>query len=70
MNSLGTSIINGLYRIVIRQILQSPDIYYRLELDHTRISFYTGTIIFDWGGRLELKIDPKVKIWAGVSRKF
>ena len=57
MNSLGTSIVNGIYRIVINQILQSPGIYYRSELDHNGISVYTGTIISDWGGRLELEID-------------
>ncbi|KAL3613063.1 hypothetical protein CASFOL_043091 [Castilleja foliolosa] len=42
MNSLGTSIVNGIYRIVINQILQSPGNYYRSELDHNGISVYTG----------------------------
>nr|APB94785.1 RNA polymerase beta subunit [Daucus aureus] len=69
MNSLGASIVNGIYRIVINQILQSPGIYYRSELDHNETSVYTGTIISDWGGRLELEIDKKVRIWARVSRK-
>ncbi|KAK6769385.1 hypothetical protein RDI58_033373 [Solanum bulbocastanum] len=69
MNSLGTSIVNGIYRIVINQILQSPGIYYRSELDHNGISVYTGTIISDWGGRSELEIDRKARIWARVSRK-
>nr|YP_009446512.1 RNA polymerase beta subunit [Adenocalymma allamandiflorum]ATY47797.1 RNA polymerase beta subunit [Adenocalymma allamandiflorum] len=69
MNSLGTSIVNGIYRIVINQILQSPGIYYRSELDHNGISVYTGTIISDWGGRSELEIDRKGRIWARVSRK-
>lgn len=49
MNSLGTSIVNGIYRVVINQILQSPGIYYQSELDHNGISVYTGTIISDWG---------------------
>nr|QYB23365.1 RNA polymerase beta subunit [Hedysarum polybotrys var. alaschanicum] len=69
MNSLGTSIVNGIYRIVINQILQSPGIYYRSELDHNGSLVYTGTIISDWGGRLELEIDRKARIWARVSRK-
>nr|QWL16947.1 RNA polymerase beta subunit [Plantago aristata] len=69
MNSQGTFIINGIYRIVINQILQSPGIYYRSELDHNGISVYTGTIISDWGGRSELEIDRKARIWARVSRK-
>ncbi|KAG5619609.1 hypothetical protein H5410_004827, partial [Solanum commersonii] len=53
MNSLGTSIVNGIYRIVINQILQSP--------------VYIGTIISDWGGRSELEIDRKARIWARTS---
>nr|ANS11011.1 RNA polymerase beta subunit [Euphronia guianensis] len=69
IHSLGTSIVNGIYRIVINQILQSPGIYYRSELDHNGILFYIGTIISDWGGRLQLEIDRKARIWARVSRK-
>nr|YP_009926654.1 RNA polymerase beta subunit [Lophopyxis maingayi]QNK04946.1 RNA polymerase beta subunit [Lophopyxis maingayi] len=69
MNSLGTFIVNGIYRIVINQILQSPGIYYRSELDHKGFLVYTGTIISDWGGRVELEIDRKARIWARVSRK-
>nr|YP_010392177.1 RNA polymerase beta subunit [Wahlenbergia marginata]UPX07786.1 RNA polymerase beta subunit [Wahlenbergia marginata] len=68
MNSLGTSIVNGIYRIVINQIVQSPGIYYRSELDPNGIASYTGTIISDWGGRSQLKIDRKARIWARVSR--
>jgi len=41
----------------------------RSELDHNGIPVYTGTIISDWGGRLELEIDRKARIWARVSRK-
>ncbi|RZC93598.1 hypothetical protein C5167_007638 [Papaver somniferum] len=41
----------------------------RSELDHNGISVYTATIISDWGGRSELKIDRKARIWACVSRK-
>nr|AUT83621.1 RNA polymerase beta subunit [Geranium pusillum] len=69
MNSLGIFIVNGIYRMVVNQILQSPGIYYRSELDHKGFLVYTGTIISDWGGRLELEIDRKARIWARVSRK-
>ena len=64
MNSVGTSIVNRLYRIVISQILQSPDVYSRSELDYNEILVYTGTIISAWGGRLELEIDRKTKMSA------
>nr|YP_010290306.1 RNA polymerase beta subunit [Anarthria humilis]ULQ64072.1 RNA polymerase beta subunit [Anarthria humilis] len=69
MNSLGTFIVNGIYRTVINQILQSPGIYYRSELDHRGFSVYTSTIISDWGGRSKFEIDEEARIWARVSRK-
>nr|YP_009500907.1 RNA polymerase beta subunit [Passiflora auriculata]AXB37300.1 RNA polymerase beta subunit [Passiflora auriculata] len=69
MNSLGTSIVNGIYRIVINQIVQSPGIYYRSKLNHKGIWVYVGTIISDWGGRVELQIDRKGRMWVRVSRK-
>nr|YP_010286786.1 RNA polymerase beta subunit [Hydrocharis dubia]UKT60900.1 RNA polymerase beta subunit [Hydrocharis dubia] len=69
MSSLGTFIVNGIHRIVINQILQSPGIYYRSELDHNGIPISSCTIISDWGGRLEFEIDGKERIWARVSRK-
>nr|YP_010476079.1 RNA polymerase beta subunit [Dahlia pinnata]QWC55419.1 RNA polymerase beta subunit [Dahlia pinnata]QWC55589.1 RNA polymerase beta subunit [Dahlia pinnata]UVH70532.1 RNA polymerase beta subunit [Dahlia pinnata] len=69
MTSLGAFIVNGIYRIVINQILQSPGIYYQSELNDNGISVYTGTIISDWGGRLELEIDRKARIWVRVSRQ-
>jgi DNA-directed RNA polymerase subunit beta len=59
--------------VYINQILQSPDIYYRSELDNNGKELDNNgifvTIISDWGGRLELEIDRKARIWARVSRK-
>nr|WVH38587.1 RNA polymerase beta subunit [Schlechtendalia luzulifolia] len=69
MNSQGIFLINGIFRSVINQILHSPGIYYELELDPNGISAYIGTIISDWGGRLELEIDRKIRIWARVNKK-
>nr|AET45799.1 RNA polymerase beta subunit [Pinus roxburghii] len=70
MNSHGTFVVNGIYRVVVNQILISPGIYYRSELDHNRINYiYTGTLISDWGRRSKLEIDVGERIWARVSRK-
>nr|YP_009339050.1 RNA polymerase beta subunit [Pelargonium quinquelobatum]API85007.1 RNA polymerase beta subunit [Pelargonium quinquelobatum]ARU80445.1 RpoB [Pelargonium quinquelobatum] len=69
MNSVGTFIVNGISRVVINQILQSPGIYYGSELDYQGFTVYIATIISDWGGRLKLQIDKKERIWARVSRK-
>lgn len=48
-NFLRTSIINEIYRIMINQILQNPNIYCWLELDYKEILVYTSTVISYWG---------------------
>lgn len=69
MNSLGAFIVNGIYRIVINQILQSPGIYYRSELDQKGIRIYISTIVSDRGRRSKLEMDRKERIWVRVSKK-
>nr|YP_009531786.1 beta subunit of RNA polymerase [Leiosporoceros dussii]AXZ70935.1 beta subunit of RNA polymerase [Leiosporoceros dussii] len=69
MDSQGTFVVNGVARVIINQILRSPGIYYNSELDHNGIPIYTGTIISDWGRRLKLEIDGKIRIWARISKK-
>ena len=69
MTSQGFFIINGVSRVVISQILRSPGIYYRRELDHNGFPLYTGTIISNLGGRLKLELDRKARIWVRVSKK-
>lgn len=70
MNSKGTFVINGNYRVVVNQILRSPGIYYTWERKPSGNIIYIGTIISDWGGRSRLEIKKKTKkIWIRVSRK-
>jgi DNA-directed RNA polymerase subunit beta len=70
MNSHGMFVVNGIYIIMVNQILISPGIYYHSELDHNRINYiYTGTLISNWGRRSKLEIDVGERIWARVRRK-
>nr|YP_008082110.1 RNA polymerase beta chain [Cunninghamia lanceolata]AGL10956.1 RNA polymerase beta chain [Cunninghamia lanceolata] len=70
MNSKGTFVINGNYRVVVNQILRSPGIYYTCERKPSGNISYIGTIISDRGGRLRLEINKKTKrIWVHVNRK-
>nr|YP_009305841.1 RNA polymerase beta subunit [Glyptostrobus pensilis]ANT70593.1 RNA polymerase beta subunit [Glyptostrobus pensilis]QYB21494.1 RNA polymerase beta subunit [Glyptostrobus pensilis]WLN32108.1 RNA polymerase beta subunit [Glyptostrobus pensilis] len=70
MNSKGTFVINGNYRVVVNQILRSPGIYYTWERKPSGNIIYIGTIISDWGGRSRLEIKKKTKkIWIRVNRK-
>nr|QGX06307.1 RNA polymerase b-subunit [Torreya nucifera] len=70
MNSKGTFVVNGNYRVVVNQILRSPGIYYTWERKPSGNILYVGTIISDWGGRSKLEIDiRKQRIWLRISRK-
>nr|YP_009714163.1 RNA polymerase beta subunit [Taxodium mucronatum]QQV68916.1 RNA polymerase beta subunit [Taxodium sp. 'Zhongshanshan']QYB22645.1 RNA polymerase beta subunit [Taxodium distichum]QGJ04497.1 RNA polymerase beta subunit [Taxodium mucronatum]QQV69082.1 RNA polymerase beta subunit [Taxodium sp. 'Zhongshanshan']QQV69165.1 RNA polymerase beta subunit [Taxodium sp. 'Zhongshanshan'] len=70
MNSKGTFVINGNYRVVVNQILRSPGIYYTWERKPSGNIIYIGTIISDWGGRSRLEMKKKTKkIWIRVNRK-
>nr|UYP50637.1 RNA polymerase beta subunit [Dryopteris cacaina] len=69
MNSKGTSIINGVARVLVNQILRSPGIYYNRESDQKGISTYTSTVISDRGGRFKPEMDRKEKIWVRISKK-
>nr|QYB20922.1 RNA polymerase beta subunit [Athrotaxis laxifolia]BBN66315.1 RNA polymerase beta chain [Athrotaxis laxifolia] len=70
MNSKGTFVINGNYRVVVNQILRSPGIYYTWERKPSGNIIYIGTIISDWGGRSRLEINKKTeKIWICVNKK-
>ncbi|GJR25169.1 RNA polymerase beta subunit [Tanacetum coccineum] len=51
-------------RLIWKNDRRSPSIYYQSELNDNGISVYTGTIISYWGGRLELEIDRKARIWV------
>nr|QYB22480.1 RNA polymerase beta subunit [Sequoiadendron giganteum]BBN66888.1 RNA polymerase beta chain [Sequoiadendron giganteum] len=70
MNSKGTFVINGNYRVVVNQILRSPGIYYTWERKPSGNIIYIGNIISDWGGRSRLELNKKTeKIWIRVNRK-
>nr|YP_009154338.1 RNA polymerase beta subunit [Metasequoia glyptostroboides]AKM70796.1 RNA polymerase beta subunit [Metasequoia glyptostroboides] len=70
MNSKGTFVINGNYRVVVNQILRSPGIYYTWERKPSGNIIYIGTIISDWGGRSRLELNKKTrKIWIRVNIK-
>nr|QBE88839.1 RNA polymerase beta subunit [Pharnaceum aurantium] len=69
MNCQGAFLVNGIYRILINQILQSPGIYYRSKRDSDGNLVYTCTIISDWGRRFDLEIDGKARLWVRIKRK-
>nr|YP_009559697.1 RNA polymerase subunit beta [Lycopodium clavatum]AZU95749.1 RNA polymerase subunit beta [Lycopodium clavatum] len=71
MNSQGTFVVNGIARVIINQMLRSPGIYYKSEKDSDLggITTHTGTIISNWGERLQLELDVKNRIWFRINKK-
>nr|BCB64905.1 RNA polymerase beta chain [Chamaecyparis obtusa var. obtusa]BCB65071.1 RNA polymerase beta chain [Chamaecyparis obtusa var. obtusa] len=70
MNSKGTFVINGNYRVVVNQIVRSPGIYYTWERKPSGNIIWIGTIISDWGGRSRLELNKKTeKIWIRINKK-
>nr|YP_009379777.1 RNA polymerase beta chain [Callitris rhomboidea]BAX56304.1 RNA polymerase beta chain [Callitris rhomboidea] len=71
MNSKGTFVINGNYRVVVNQIVRSPGIYYTRERKPSGNIIYISTIISDCGRRLRLELDKKTKkicIWINKKK--
>lgn len=70
MNSKGTFVITGNYRVVVNQIVRSPGIYYTWERKPSGNIIWIGTIISDWGGRSRLELNKKKeKIWIRINKK-
>jgi DNA-directed RNA polymerase subunit beta len=49
MTNEGTFLVNGIERIIINQIIRSPGIYYKSELDKQNSRSYTGSLISNRG---------------------
>ena len=72
MTGRGHFIINGSPRVIVNQIVRSPGIYYKREIDPKgKGKSYSANIICNRGGWLKLEKDKKGILWArmGKTRK-
>ena len=49
MTNEGTFLVNGVKRSIISQIVRSPGIYYKTEIDKQRVLYYTAVLISNRG---------------------
>lgn len=68
MTNRGTFIISGTERVIINQIVRSPGIYYKKELDKNGKQIYSASLISNRGSWLKFEIDPKGQIWVRIDK--
>nr|YP_009392267.1 RNA polymerase b-subunit [Osmundaria fimbriata]ARW60829.1 RNA polymerase b-subunit [Osmundaria fimbriata] len=68
MTNRGTFVISGIERVIINQIVRSPGIYYKKELDKNNKSIYSANLISNRGSWLKFEIDSKNQIWVKIDK--
>ena len=68
MTNRGTFIISGTERVIINQIVRSPGIYYKQELDKNGKQVYSASLISNRGSWLKFEIDSKGQIWVRIDK--
>nr|YP_009654369.1 RNA polymerase b-subunit [Pleurostichidium falkenbergii]QCH39656.1 RNA polymerase b-subunit [Pleurostichidium falkenbergii] len=68
MTNRGTFIISGTERVIINQIVRSPGIYYKKELDKNNKYIYGASLISNRGSWLKFEIDAKNQIWVKIDK--
>nr|YP_009391649.1 RNA polymerase b-subunit [Laurenciella marilzae]ARW59793.1 RNA polymerase b-subunit [Laurenciella marilzae] len=68
MTNRGTFVISGTERVIINQIVRSPGIYYKKELDKNNKSIYSASLISNRGSWLKFEIDSRNQIWIRIDK--
>jgi DNA-directed RNA polymerase subunit beta len=57
MTERGTFIINGAERVIVNQIVRSPGVYYKSEIDKNQRRTYSASLIPNRGAWLKFETD-------------
>ena len=68
MTNRGTFVISGTERVIINQIVRSPGIYYKKEVDKNGKSIYSASLISNRGSWLKFEIDAKGQVWVRIDK--
>lgn len=68
MTNRGTFVISGTERVIINQIVRSPGLYYKKELDKNDRYVYNASLISNRGSWLKFEIDSKDQIWVKIDK--
>ena len=68
MTDAGTFIINGAERVIVSQLVRSPSIYYKKEIDKNGRHIISGEVIPNKGTWLEFETDAKDVVYVRIDR--
>ena len=68
MTNEGTFLVNGIERIIINQIVRSPGIYYKTEVDKQNFRSYNASLISNRGTWVKFEIDKDDLIHVKIDK--
>jgi len=68
MTDRGTFIINGAERVIVNQIVRSPGVYYKSELDKNGRRTYNASLIPNRGAWLKFETDKNGLVWVRIDK--
>jgi DNA-directed RNA polymerase subunit beta len=67
MTERGTFIINGAERVIVNQIVRSPGVYYKAEVDKNGRRTYSASLIPNRGAWLKFETDKNGLVWVRID---
>ncbi|MBF2098435.1 MAG: DNA-directed RNA polymerase subunit beta [Gloeomargaritaceae cyanobacterium C42_A2020_066] len=68
MTDRGTFIINGAERVIVNQIVRSPGVYYKSELDKNGRRTFSASLIPNRGAWLKFETDRNDMVWVRIDK--
>lgn len=68
MTERGTFIINGAERVIVNQIVRSPGVYYKSEIDKNGRRTYSASLIPNRGAWLKFETDRNDLVWVRIDK--
>ncbi|PSF31126.1 DNA-directed RNA polymerase subunit beta [Aphanothece hegewaldii CCALA 016] len=68
MTERGTFIINGAERVIVNQIVRSPGVYYKVEIDKNGRRTYSASLIPNRGAWLKFETDKNGLVWVRIDK--
>jgi len=68
MTDRGTFIINGAERVIVNQIVRSPGVYYKEEIDKNGRRAYSANLIPNRGAWLKFETDKNDLVWVRIDK--
>jgi DNA-directed RNA polymerase subunit beta len=68
MTERGTFIINGAERVIVNQIVRSPGVYYKSDVDKNGRRTYNASLIPNRGAWLKFETDRNGLVWVRIDK--